>query len=335
MSVASLRRYLDIKVHNLVQDYDWARVHVIGDYDRSCMVSANEKNDKMFNWQRPTAEVQDDELVVKCFPGRDYVRHYALIIATYLNIARRYRGQVDYEFPTETVCAAAVDRLCIDPSGDDLVVLGWGLGHFHNGASWTHGHGYAWQRAEIQGRRVLYLGYLHSIWGDAAGRVVSRLADLGARRVVYVGKVGALDPDIAPNTCLATGNISVLPARPTTWRNFFGETAAQQPDVRTGIHVTSPSTLLEDRNWLARHHGNQFVDPEIGHMGHAAHTAGIEFGYLHVISNNLARPYPADLSNERLSMVIERRTELLDRIQEIIQRRLGTLDDPRERRRSQ
>ena len=122
-------RYLEIKVHHLIQEHDWARIRVIGDYDRDCVISANEKNDKLFNWQRPTAEVHGDALVIKCFPGLDYVRHYALIIATYLSMTGRYRGQVDYQLPGEPLCAAAVDRLDVDPSADDLVVLGWGLGH--------------------------------------------------------------------------------------------------------------------------------------------------------------------------------------------------------------
>ncbi|HXA59351.1 MAG TPA: hypothetical protein VNW94_09345, partial [Streptosporangiaceae bacterium] len=150
----------------------------------------------------------------------------------------------------------------------------------------------------------LYLGYLHSIWGDVAGRVVSRLAALGARRVVYVGKVGSLDPSIAPNTCPATGNSSILDDGPVTWWDFFGDLAAGQPDVHAGVHVTSPSILLEDQRWLERQDGNRFVDPEIGHMGSAAQAAGIEFGFLHVISNNLARAFAADLSNERLRTVI-------------------------------
>jgi hypothetical protein len=184
------------------------------------------------------------------------------------------------------------------------------------------GHGYAWQRAEHHGRRVLYLGYLHSIWGDVAGRVVSRLATLGARRVAYVGKVGALDPAIAPNTCLATGDTSVLDGAPVRWGNVFAGVADGQPDIRHGVHVTSPSILLEDTRWLAGQGGRLFVDPEIGQMGRAAASAGIEFGFLHVISNNLAAAYPADLSNERLSHVIERRARLLDRIHEIIRLRL-------------
>ncbi|TMR95670.1 hypothetical protein EJK15_27595 [Nonomuraea basaltis] len=325
MSVSSLFRYLKIKVHHLIQDYDWARIRVVADYDRCCVISAYEKNDKLFNWQRPTAEIQGKDLVIKCFPGVDYVHHYALIIATYLNMVGRYRGQVDYELPSEQACQAAVDRLDIDPSTDDLIVLGWGLGQFTKGMTWAHGPGYAWQRAEVEGRRVLYLGYLHSIWGDVADRVVARLALLGARRVVYVGKVGSLDPHIAPNTCLATGNSSVLSDGRVTWPDFFGDLAAGQPDIRSGIHVTSPSILFEDRNWLARQRGNRFVDPEIGHMGRAADAAGIEFGFLHVISNNLARPYAADLSNERLETVVERRAQLLDRIHEIIRLRLRSI----------
>src|SRR5208282_5721023 len=108
MSVPSLRRYLEIKAHHLLCERDWASIRVIGAYDRDCVASANEKNDKLFNWQRPTAQVH----------------------------------------------------------GDTLVVLGWGLGHFTDPGAWTAGYGYAWQRAEHHGRRVLYLGYRHSIWGD-------------------------------------------------------------------------------------------------------------------------------------------------------------------------
>ena len=210
MNARRLFRYLEIKIHHLIQDHDWASIRVVGEYDRGCVISANEKNDKSFNWQRPTAEIYGNDLVIKCFPGVDYVRHYALIIATYLNMTGRYRAQVHYQLPGEPLCRAAIGQLDFDASAVDLIVVGWGLGRLAGGGSWTQGNGYAWQRADIDGHRVLYLGYLHSIWGDVASRVVSRLAALGARRVVYVGKVGSLDPQIAPNTCLATGTSSVL-----------------------------------------------------------------------------------------------------------------------------
>jgi hypothetical protein len=319
----SLLRYLQIKVHHLIQDQPWDSIRVVGDYDRQAVISEYEKTGKLFNFERPTAQVHGRDLVVKAFPGADYVHHYALIIATYLAMTGRAAGTVSYELPDPAVSRDAVQQLTLDLDGD-LVIVGWGLPHLAPARGvWTHGPGYAWQRTQVHGRRVVYLGFLHSIWGDVAGRVVARLAELGARDVVYVGKVGALAPEVEPNTRLATGNESLVGGDLVMWDDFFGDFAAVQPGVHTGIHVTSPSILLEDRDWLTKHAEHAFVDPEIGPMGAAARHAGIGFGYLHVISNNLARHYPADLSNERHRDVIQRRTVLISQIRDIIANRLA------------
>lgn len=259
----------------------------------------------------------------KVYPGTDYALHYGLIIATYLAMTGRPADTVTYQPPGLAVCRQVADDLRLDLDGE-LVVVGWGLTHLAPaGGVWTRGPGYAWQRAVVHGRRVVYLGYLHSIWGDVAGRVVARLAELGARDVVYVGKVGALTPETEPNTWLATGRESLLHDKLIVWDDFFGDFASAQPGVRSGVHVTSPSILLENRDWLAKYAEHAFVDPEIGHMGAAAQAAGIPFGYLHVISNNLARHYPADLSNERHRDVVRRRADLIDCIRGIIAARLA------------
>ncbi|WP_410675466.1 hypothetical protein [Amycolatopsis sp. cmx-4-68] len=318
-----LLRYLQIKVHHLIQDHEWDSIHIVGGYDRDAVISAHEKTGKLFNFQRPTAEVHGRDLIVKAFPGTDYVHHYALIIATYLAMTGKGGDAVTYELLDSTSSHEAVGQLDLDLDGD-LVIVGWGLAHLAPADGvWTYGRGYAWQRTEIHGRRVVYLGFLHSIWGDVAGRVVTRLAELGARDVVYVGKVGALNPDIEPNTRLATGNTSLVNGTTVTWTDFFGDFASAQPGMHTGRHVTSPSILLENRDWLTEHAEHAFVDPEIGPMGAAAHHVGIRFGYLHVISNNLARHYPADLSNERHSDVVRRRTVLIRHIRNIIASRLA------------
>ncbi|MCX4826386.1 hypothetical protein OG883_42865 [Streptomyces sp. NBC_01142] len=324
MGPKSLLRYLQIKVHHLIQEQPWDTIRVVGGYDRTCTISRHEKTGKLFNRERPTAETRGRELLIKCFPGVDYVHHYGLILATYLAMTgKRDDSIVAYEVPDPAVCHAAVQQLDLELDGD-LVIVGWGLQHLAPaGGVWTRGPGYAWQRTTLHGRRVVYLGFLHSIWGDVAGRVVGRLAELGARDVVYVGKVGALTPEIGPNTLLATGNASLVGDVLITWDDFFGTFAAAQPGVHTGVHVTSPSILLEDRDWLAKHAEHAFVDPEIGPMGAAACHAGIGFGYLHVISNNLARHYPADLSNERHREVVRRRAVLVGRIRDIIADRLA------------
>jgi hypothetical protein len=323
MAPDRLLRYLQIKVHHLIQDHDWDSIHVVGGYDRDAAISRHEKTGKLFNFERPTAEAYGRNLVVKAFPGTDYVHHYALIIATYLAMTGKAADIVSYELPDPATSRAAVGKFDLDLDGD-LVIVGWGLAHLAPADGvWTYGHGYAWQRTQIHGRRVVYLGFLHSIWGDVAGRVVARLSELGAGDVVYVGKVGALNPNIEPNTRLATGNTSLVSGSPVTWQDFFGDFASTRPGVHTGVHVTSPSILLENRDWLSAHAEHAFVDPEIGPMGSAARAADIGFGYLHVISNNLARHYPADLSNERHREVIQRPSVLIGQINDIIAARLA------------
>jgi len=323
MGWQSLLTYLKIKVHHLLQEKEWDRVRVVGAHDRTCEISRFEKTDKMFNWQRPTADVYGDEIVIKCFPGRDYVLHYGLIIATYQKmVGRQNAAPVLCTVPDTQAVYDAVSRITIDLTDVDLVIVGWGLEQFTGSEGWTAGPGFAFKRDRLGGRNVMFLGYFHSIWGDVAGQVVRRLAALGARRVVYVGKVGTLRPGVVPNTCLATGSESVLHGETTAWSSYFGNLSGHGDNILTGVHVTSPSILLEDRRWLAANQDKLFVDPEIGPMGAAAREAGIDFGYLHVISNNLAHEYDEDLSNERKRSVVERRHRLLGQIQAIICSRL-------------
>ncbi|GII96725.1 hypothetical protein [Sinosporangium siamense] len=323
MSPDRLLRYLRIKVHHLIQEQPWDSIHVVGDYDRLAVISRYEKHGKLFNWERPTVEVRGRDLAVKAFPGADYVHHYGLIISTYLAMTGRSADNVAYQLPDPVLCRAAVEQLDLALDGD-LVIVGWALEHLApTGAVWTHGPGYAWHAARLHGQRVVYLGFRHSIWGDVAGWVVGRLAELGARAVVYVGKVGALTAQTEPNAMLATGGESLIDGSLIAWNDFFGGFAAAQPGVQRGVHVTSPSILLENRDWLARHAEHAFVDPEIGPMGAAACRAGISFGYLHVVSNNLAHHYAADLSNERHRDVVQRRTVLVGRIRDIIAGRLA------------
>ncbi|MFE7485009.1 hypothetical protein [Streptomyces sp. NPDC057552] len=323
MSRERLLAYLQIKVHHLIQEQDWDSIRIVGGYDRTRGISRYEKGGKLFNAERPTAEAYGRDLLVQAFPGADYVQHYALIIATYLAMTGRPADTVAFQPPGEEECRTALNALDLDLRGD-VVIVGWGLEHLAPPSGvWTRGPGYCWQRTQVGGTGVVYLGFRHSIWGDVAGRTVTRLARLGAGAVVYVGKVGGLDPGTEPNQWLATGNTSLWGGALVSWDDFFGDYARTQPGVRSGLHVSSPSILLENQDWLAQHASSYaFVDPEIGPMGAAARRAGIRFGYLHVISNNLAALYPADLSNERHRDVLRRRAVLLDRIARIITARL-------------
>lgn len=78
------------------------------------------------------------------------------------------------------------------------------------------------------------------------------------------------------------------------------------------------SVLDETKDWLlAAEKQYDFLDPEIGHMAKASLEGGTEFGYLHMISDNLAQKYIHDLSNERLTDVLQDMKRLVLEIQDI------------------
>ena len=58
-----------------------------------------------------------------------------------------------------------------------------------------------------------------------------------------------------------------------------------------------------------------FVDLEIGRMAKTSLDEGMQFGYMHIVSDNLARKYDRDLSNERIMDVGQDRKRLMDEVQ--------------------
>lgn len=68
---ASLPRYLDLKIHQAVRERAYDGITVVGAYERSypSTIFQGEKQDKPFNWQRPTARIINNHLYIECFPG--------------------------------------------------------------------------------------------------------------------------------------------------------------------------------------------------------------------------------------------------------------------------
>ncbi|MFF8847651.1 hypothetical protein ACF08N_33915 [Streptomyces sp. NPDC015127] len=89
------------------------------------------------------------------------------------------------------------------------------------------------------------------------------------------------------------------------------------------LHVTSPSILLEDQDWLTKQPEHAFVDPEIGPMCAAARNAGIGFGYLHAISNNSPATTPRTCPMSVTAMSSGDAPLMIDRIRDIIAGRLA------------
>ena len=283
--------------------------------------SRYEKKDKMFNWERPTAEIIGEDLYLKCFPGREYVRHYASIIATYLALHHRKWEHVCYILPDESESwkALTCSNLKDVPCGD-VAILGYGLDSLiHSGdIAWEGQGSFSWACKDIGRVKVIFIGCRHSFWADVAGKIVTLLAKKGFKRIIYVGKLGALQPNLIPNETLATGNTSFVDGEIMHWKNFF-DFAKGDPEIIFGDHYSCPSILFETIEWLDKVRNYCFVDPEIGHMAKAANSESIEFSYLHILSDNLCRKYDEDLSNERSGDTKEKRKKLLEKVRSLIE----------------
>ena len=125
---------------------------------------------------------------------------------------------------------------------------------------------------------------------------------------------------VRPNTWLSTGERTYVRGQAVDWKNVLDKSIARLAGqyTVTGTHVTLGSVLHETRDWLAKLPSEvDFVDPEVGMMAQAAVKSGIRFGYLHIISDNVAEKYDEDLSNERMRNVLMRRSKLYEVVQNV------------------
>lgn len=333
----SLLRYLSLKIHPEVHSCDWERLVVIGKHDRSSgsEISHKEKGGKPYNWMRPTARLAGTDLLIQAFPGPDHIQHYAALLSTYLKItgASEAAKRVFYapSSPSDTVRALVEDTNLLKMPRVDTVVTGLVhrlepltgpptayTGDANDTFSWTV------RKNPHSGHTIAFLGCRFSFWGSIAGDLVRVLANrLGVQRVVYFGKLGVTDPAIAPNQCLASGNYSEVCGKDVYWDNILSHSLSSYAGparIIMGRHETVPSVLYETKDWLAgaKARGNLFVDPELGCMATAANESGIRFGYLHIISDNVAEKYDEDLSNERDTSVLTGRARLYHEVNNIL-----------------
>lgn len=163
----SLKQYLDIKIHPFIEKKDIQQVIIRGHFDRSNGISVKEKNGKLFNYMRPTAEKIDQNVIINCFPGIDYVYHYGNIISSYFKQKGVDTITVEHIIPAENLCwQQIVEELKSIPI-TQTVIMGYveGLEWMSNDTQW-HGTGYfLWKKVKLSSGEGLLLGCKHTYWG--------------------------------------------------------------------------------------------------------------------------------------------------------------------------
>lgn len=315
----SLHEYIRIKLHHLIEGEQYKYIHVCGRHDRATsIVSEREKDNKLVNWQRPTATLREGTLLLQCFPGCDYVQHYASLVATHMALSGRNPRVVSYELPTSADTRSVLISEGLDAIPfESNVVIGKVEDSLSlvNVSTWSHSSGYIW--ATDKRANTTLLGCKFSFWGDICGHLTYLLHQRGVRRLLFLGKLGSLRGHHTPNETISTGNSTTLHGHRVAWRNGISRHCRNEQNVVTGKHITLPSVLRETRQWLSKHSDYDFVDPEIGHMARASVSGNLDFAYLHIVSDNLARKYAEDLSNERAASVLRKRRSLQEQVNQI------------------
>jgi len=358
----SLYAYIIPKIHQEIKRRPWSRILVRGRYDRSpsAIPAVTEKRDKPFNFHRPTATVDGDgeTLMLNCFPGRDYVRHYAALVAIYLVLTKSDPSVVHYVLPTEEDLMQMLMQSNLKEMGKpDCVIVGYvhHLLHRHPTtvppSQWDgiHTSGiFAWHKKRSETSEIAMLGVLPSFWGDISAGLVKALQTLNnVKCILYVGKGGTLDPTVSPNEFLATGNTSniiclqqetlaplpvgngvprplaeqsALETLTVEWNNVLAGDIHDVSKVLKGGHINIYSPLVEDGRWLDRWGtSGRWVDCEVGYMAKACLEGNTEFGYIHVVSDNIRQSYRYDLSNEEMTEVKILRSKLFHTVDEILE----------------
>lgn len=315
--------YIDIKIHNLIKEKEWNHIKILPLYDRNKEAGENEKIGKRFNWKRPTANFEENTLLLYCFPWLAYVKHYAALIQTYFNIHQLPHPLISYELPNKKSIINTLQQTNLKYFPQhDTVILGMveQLSPLLENIQERKWDGDFLRKSGKQNwNSIALLWCKFSFWWDIAGHIVSLLAEKGVKKVIYIWKLWWLKDNFLPNQMLATGKESFVDGEIITWENPFEN--IKDENIIHGKHYTSYSIIAEDNTRLNEVHNKfDFVDPEIWHMAKAAKEKNITFWYLHIISNILTRVHNENLSNERSKNIQEKRKELFDKIIEYLKK---------------
>jgi hypothetical protein len=301
---------------------------------------------KYYWWPWAANGAGHDTLVVAVPPGRDYVSHYASLVAhrakTLGHPVERVGPVIRY--PAAEAAIARWTELAAFVAPGDRVLMGYvqEITPYLVAAGATivatlDNAYYGAVRLAFPGTttQVCALGVRFSFWGCIAARLAAACQSVGAIEVVYAGKLGCLSsPDdiyeriFAPSAYLDFGEGRlIVPAELAPPNGLL----AAYPSLDTGLHMSVGTVLEEDaaQREYADRVGVTTIDNEIAQMARALATgagpaggtafAAIHFAtdYLHTYADS-ERADVFNLTNHRSPQALRRKAEMLGRIGTIL-----------------
>ncbi len=317
-----LFKYLEWKVHSLIKEnIELIKyIQIVWNYDRSHIVSKEEKNDKPLNFKRPTAFLDWDTLYLSCFPWEDYIKHYANIISTYYYINKKSTPLISYRLPNKNFIYNVFFDNGISEIPDCDTILYWNIDKiwiFEN-KEFKKVWDFLYKEWYINNKKVILLWCEFSIWGNTGEYFIDALSQkVKFNTFIYIWKLWILDKDIEPNKYLATWCVSYINWDKIIWNNIF--TNLENDNIIYSDHITCYSVIEESiyNIWEYKKYW-KFIDPEIWKMAISCNRNKKRFSYLHIISDNVIIPFNENLSNERKEEIIIKRKDLFLQIWSIL-----------------
>ncbi|WP_131766601.1 hypothetical protein [Candidatus Protofrankia californiensis] len=262
-------------------------------------LGSNQQPDKILNGVRPELFKAHDPygqelLCIAVPPGHDYVTHYASLVAHAMSRYTRPTGQLLRVWHYPDAEHAIAEWTGLNESlvnGAETVVLGkiellsdiLGSVGYHRIEHQATPYYDASTFSRPRGRRVTLLGVRFSYWGSIGGRLARQCCNLGAREIIYVGKLGTLDEpkDIYNRLFVPSryGLLSGIRVRQVSDGppNLLLD---RVPALDSGLHVSVPTVLEEDhaQREVARLLGARTMDNELAQMALAVHEWNIDTG---------------------------------------------------------
>ncbi|KAI1118596.1 hypothetical protein F5Y14DRAFT_399003 [Nemania sp. NC0429] len=322
----SLRAYIAQHIHSDLQNQTIARIVVTGSSQRYTQFG-NAAIDSL----RPTVSWTDPATIrLTCLPSRNLMRHYAGIVATYLRLCGRDPGIVHLSLPDPDETGRLIRESNLRAIGHvDLAIIGSvnnltglaGLTDDWQGADGSEDSMFRWQTmVSSRGQTAALIGCLEQLWGETGEHLLRALFTyLNVKCVIYTAKCGSVSKEYTANEWIATGSQAILEGEVIQWPNPLDGVLDVSRRVARGSIVTVPTPLCETQEWLSEWSPKvSWVDCEVGFMAKAAVDLGVEFGYLHVVSDNLCQNAGDNLSNEDSDVVSGKRKVLYDEICKIL-----------------
>ncbi|KAF4450957.1 Nucleoside phosphorylase domain [Fusarium austroafricanum] len=271
----------------------------------------------MLDFQRPTtSQITESTIQVNCFPGRNMVAHYASLITTFFMLEHRDEVIVEMLLPDPMQTAEYLHTTNVGLIGDtDIAIIG-DVHHLQKlwrgewqGNSLPEIDIFRWNKFTTRNNKTVALvGCVEKIWGDTGYELMRTMHQRSRIKcAIYVGKAGCLSEEYSPNEWIATGNQVFLEDKIIAFQNPLETACSTSNLVASGPIVTVATTLCETKQWVEEWSSKAvWVDCEVGYFARAAAELDIDFGFLHVVSDNLCHQGGENLSNEELDIVTNR-----------------------------